>query len=76
MEGDIRDVVFSLFAESERWSVKDIVRKSNRNEKEIREVRELCGRESKACERYVDRTSWAFDLQHYTYSHLFLPSGS
>lgn len=55
MEGDIRDVMFSLFAESKRWSVKDIVRKSNRNEKEIREVLESIAKYARAGEH---RGTW------------------
>ncbi|GMI32616.1 hypothetical protein TrCOL_g12176 [Triparma columacea] len=38
--GDIRDVVFSLFSTQDYWPIKEMVRKSNRNEKEIREVLE------------------------------------
>jgi hypothetical protein len=44
MEGDIRDVVFSLFADKDHWPIKEMARKSNRNEKEIRTVLESIAR--------------------------------
>lgn len=61
MEGDVRDVVFTLFSEEAHWSIKDMVRKSNRDEKEIRAVLESIAKYAKGGEM---RGKWSL-LEEY-----------